>query len=163
MTTSTYGSLRLPCPIAPFVPHQRSMCLLDTILSVDAEQLRAQVTPDRNDLFATAQGIPGWVGLEWMAQAVAAWAGVQEMTEGRPPLIGFLLGSRRYTCSLEFFAFDSPIMVDIGQDFRAANGLAAFQCQLFDSHEKQLASATLNVYQPDSEEALVAMQKGTDL
>lgn len=162
MTTSTYGSLSLPCPVDAFVPHERGMCLLDTILSVDAERLRAQVIPDRQDLFATPQGIPGWVGLEWMAQAVAAWAGVQEMAEGRPPLIGFLLGSRRFTCSLEFFAFDSPVWVDISQDFRSTNGLAAFHCQLLDCHENQLASATLNVYQPDTEEALMAMQKGTD-
>lgn len=160
MNANTYAGLALPCPITPFVPHQRSMCLLDSILSVDAESLRAQVSPHPGDLFATTQGIPGWVGLEWMAQAVAAWAGVQEAAAGRSPLVGFLLGSRRYKCNLEFFDFEAPVLVDIHQDFRADNGLAAFQCQILDQHEQPLASATLNVFQPDSEKALTAMQTG---
>lgn len=163
MTANALGGLNLPCPVGPFVPHQRGMCLLDSILEVAAEDLRAEVTPRPEDLFATAQGIPGWVGLEWMAQAVAAWAGVQEITAGGTPLVGFLLGSRRYTCSVEYFDFGKPVRVDIHQDFRADNGLAAFQCQILDQHEKTLASATLNVFQPDSEEALAAMQKGEQL
>lgn len=160
MTTPYHANLTLPCPIASYVPHQRGMCLLDSILRVDAECLRAQVVPTEADVFATALGIPGWVGLEWMAQAVAAWAGVQERAEDRPPLVGFLLGSRRYDCSREYFPFGSPVLVDIKQDFRAANGLAAFHCQLLDEHENPLASAVLSVFQPDSEEALAAMQKG---
>lgn len=160
MTSTTIGGLTPPCPIAPYVPHQRGMCLLDSILAVDAERLRAEVTPAADDLFATAQGIPGWVGLEWMAQAVAAWAGVQEIAGGGRPLVGFLLGSRRYKCSLEYFAFGDPVRVAISQDFRADNGLAAFQCHILNQHEQPLASATLNVFQPDSEDALTAMQPG---
>jgi predicted hotdog family 3-hydroxylacyl-ACP dehydratase len=160
MTSSAAGHLTLPCPIEPFVPHKRGMCLLDSIVAVAADHLRAEVTPRADDLFATAQGIPGWVGLEWMAQAVAAWAGVQEAASGGSPLVGFLLGSRRYTCSVEHFTFGEPIQVDIHQEFRADNGLAAFQCQVLNQHEQLLASATLNVFQPDSEEALTAMQKG---
>lgn len=160
MKPDTIGGLILPCPIGPYVPHARGMCLLDSILGVDTEHLRAGVIPASADLFATARGIPGWVGLEWMAQAVAAWAGVQETAAGGTPLVGFLLGSRRYTCSVEYFAFGEPLQVDVHQDFRADNGLAAFQCQILNQHEHMLASATLNVFQPDSEEALIAMQKG---
>lgn len=160
MTSDAIGGLTLPCSIKPFVPHQRGMSLLDLILQVDTERLRAQVTPVRGDLFASPSGIPGWVGLEWMAQAVAAWAGVQEVAAGGNPLVGFLLGSRRYRCSVESFSFDEPVLVDIQQDFRADNGLAAFHCQLLNQHEQLLASATLNVFQPDSEEALTSMQTG---
>ena len=57
----------LPCDIAPYVPHRYGMCLLDTLLAVGEEHLHASVTPQRDDLFATHDGIPGWVGLEWLS------------------------------------------------------------------------------------------------
>jgi predicted hotdog family 3-hydroxylacyl-ACP dehydratase len=160
MNEMPFAGLALPCPIAEFVPHQRGMCLLDRILTVDDQSLRAEVVPRETDLFATAAGIPGWVGLEWMAQAVAAWAGVQEKSEGGNPLIGFLLGSRRYQCTRQMFVFGEPVLIDTVQDFCADNGLAAFHCQLLDTQQQVLASATLNVFQPDSEQALTAPHNG---
>ena len=97
------AGLDLPCDIAPYVPHRLGMCLLNTLLAVGDEHLYARVVPQRDDLFATPDGIPGWVGLEWLAQAVAAWAGVQSVMSGDPPKIGFLLGTRRYQCQPPFF------------------------------------------------------------
>lgn len=94
--------LDLPCDIAPYVPHRLGMCLLDTLLAVGDEHLHARVVPQPDNLFATPDGIPGWVGLEWLAQAVAAWAGVQSVASGDTPKIGFLLGTRRYQCQQPF-------------------------------------------------------------
>ncbi|EWG97813.1 hypothetical protein Q427_33980 [Halomonas sp. BC04] len=135
------------------------MCLLDTLLEVGDEHLHAEVTPRRDDLFAGSEGIPGWVGLEWLAQAIAAWAGVQAVSQGDEPRIGFLLGTRRYCCESPWFAFDQPIRVEVALDFRADNGLGAFRGELRGSHGESLATATLNVFQPESLEALKAMQR----
>lgn len=148
----------LPCGIAPYVPHGHGMCLLDTLLDVGEEYLHAEVTPRHEDLFAKSAGIPGWVGLEWLAQAVAAWAGVQAVMAGSKPQIGFLLGSRRYRCQTPWFAFGQPIRIEVELDFRADNGLGAFQGRLI-GPQGQLATATLNVFQPDSQQALEAMQQ----
>ena len=160
MAETDFTQLALPCDIAPFVPHQRRMCLLDRILEVGEEHLQAEVTPHADDLFADTTGIPGWVGLEWLAQAIAAWAGVQRVVGGGEPAVGFLLGTRRYQCALPFFNFGQPIRVDIFLDFRAENGLGAFRGQLLDSDDQVLATAMLNVFQPSSDEALAAMQNG---
>ncbi|QJD59191.1 hypothetical protein HG264_09875 [Pseudomonas sp. gcc21] len=160
MLETSRSHLTLPCDIAPFVPHQRRMCLLDRLLDVGDEHLRAEVIPDPDDLFASDTGIPGWVGLEWLAQAVAAWAGVQRVTGGAQPAVGFLLGTRRYHSSVSSFAFDEPVTVEVFLDFRAENGLGAFRGQLLDIHNQIIATATLNVFQPDSDEALAAMQNG---
>ncbi|MCE8034126.1 hypothetical protein EKK97_17625 [Billgrantia tianxiuensis] len=157
--SSTFHRLDLPCDIAPYVPHRHGMCLLDTLLEAGDEHLHAEVTPRRDDLFASADGIPGWVGLEWLAQAVAAWAGVQAVNGGGTPQIGFLLGTRRYRCQTPQFAFDQPIRIEVELDFRADNGLGAFRGRLLDSDGRELATTTLNVFQPESREALEAMQQ----
>ncbi|GGX86683.1 3-hydroxylacyl-ACP dehydratase [Litchfieldella qijiaojingensis] len=163
MTDSpTPKRLDLPCDIAPYVPHHHGMCLLDTLLEVGDEHLHAEVTPRRDDLFAGTNGIPGWVGLEWLAQAVAAWAGVQAVNQGDTPKIGFLLGTRRYRCQTPLFAFDQPIRIEVELDFRADNGLGAFRGQLLDNDGQQLATATLNVFQPESRQALEAIQQGSN-
>ena len=160
MADIDFTQLALPRDIAPFVPHQRRMCLLDQLLDVGEEHLRAQVTPTADDLFASAEGIPGWVGLEWLAQAIAAWSGVQRVLGGEQPALGFLLGSRRYQCNQPYFTFGQPISVEIFLDFRADNGLGAFRGQLLDSDNQIMASAMLNVFQPNTEAALAAMQNG---
>ncbi|CAM3357310.1 hypothetical protein [Halomonas lysinitropha] len=149
-----------PCDIAPFLPHRHGMCLLDTLLEVGDEHLLAEVTPRPDDLFAGAKGVPGWVGLEWLAQAVAAWAGVQAVGQGEEPRIGFLLGARHYRCEAPWFAFDLPVRVDVSLDFLAENGLGAFCGELRGSHGQSLATTTLNVFQPESLEALEAIQRG---
>jgi predicted hotdog family 3-hydroxylacyl-ACP dehydratase len=148
------------CPrsIDSLVPHEGDMCLLDELLEVGQEHLRARVTPMRDDLFATSAGIPGWVGLEWMAQAIAAWSGHHNTDQGRRPSIGFLLGTRRYRCDLASFPFGVPVEVSIQLDYRADNGLGAFQAELHTA-QGQVASALLNVFQPESEDALNAMLK----
>ncbi|WP_245947732.1 hypothetical protein [Billgrantia montanilacus] len=142
------------------MPHRHGMCLLDTLLEVGQEHLIAEVIPSREGLFADTQGVPGWVGLEWLAQAVAAWAGVQAVREGDEPRIGFLLGTRHYHCETPWFAFDQPVRVHVTLDFRADNGLGAFRGELRNSDGRSLASATLNVFQPDSLQALEAIQRG---
>lgn len=151
--------LELPCDIAPYVPHRHGMCLLDTLLEVGEEYLHAEVTPRRDDLFAGSDGIPGWVGLEWLAQAVAAWAGVQAVAGGGAPHIGFLLGTRRYRCQTSTFPFDKPVRIEVELDFRADNGLGAFRGLLLDDGGRQLATTTLNVFQPESQDALEAIQQ----
>ncbi|MFC3284907.1 ApeP family dehydratase [Litchfieldella rifensis] len=157
---STPAGLSVPCDIAPYLPHRHGMCLLDTLLEVGDEYLHAEVTPRRGDLFAGTDGIPGWVGLEWLAQAVAAWAGVQAVSHGDAPQIGFLLGTRRYQCQTPWFAFDQPIRIEVELDFRADNGLGAFRGRLLGSDGQPLATTTLNVFQPESRQALEAIQQG---
>lgn len=146
-------------PIAELVPHQGAMCLLDSLLEADDESLVAEVTPSPDDLFADTRGIPGWVGIEWLAQAIAAWSGTRAVASGDEPRIGFLLGSRRYRCSVEHFPFDHPVRVVIALNYIADNGLGAFSGQLLDAAGVELANATLSVFEPDGPEALATLQQ----
>lgn len=149
-------SPRLPA-IAQLVPHQAGMCLLEEVCEIGEQHLCASIRPSRDDLFADHAGIPGWTGLEWMAQAIAAWSGHIARREGNKPRLGFLLGTRRYSCDLGHFDFDCRYLVKIELDYLAENGLGAFRGQILDPHGQSVASATLNVFQPESDAMLDAM------
>ncbi|SHF21582.1 Predicted 3-hydroxylacyl-ACP dehydratase, HotDog domain [Modicisalibacter ilicicola DSM 19980] len=142
----------LPCPIAPYVPQRQDMCLLDRILAVDDVSLRADVMPGADDLFATEVGIPGWTGLEWLAQAVAAWAGWHAAAQGEAPAIGFLIGTKRFETTREHLPPDRTYQVTIRLDFRADNGLGHFRGEILDDEGRCLAAGTLAVFQPPPNE-----------
>lgn len=146
----------LPRSIAEFVPHRAGMCLLDTLIDADHQSLTARLTPHTDDLFAEAAGspaagIPGWVGIEWLAQAVAAWAGWHAAQRGEAPAVGFLVGSRQYTSRTPHFPLDAPLEVRIRCDFAAANGLGRFSGEILAADNVSgapLAEGRLTLYQP---------------
>ncbi len=137
----------LPCPIAPYVPQSATMCLLESIMAVDENSLRATVTPTRDDPFATADGIPAWTGLEWMAQAIAAWAGWHASHANRLPATGLLIGTKRFDTEVEYFALDSTHEIDIGLDFLADNGLGEFHGVIHHPGGVPMARGKLTIYQ----------------
>lgn len=130
------------------VPHSGKMSLLDNIVAYGDGWLSAEVNISSSSMFAGENGVPAWIGMEYMAQAVAAYAGLQERKKGGLPKLGFLLGSRKYTCSTDYFSFGTTLSLRVQLDMEAANGLNVFQCEL--SGEGVEASANMNVYQPDN-------------
>ena len=146
----------MPCAIGPYVPHDAGMCLLDSVLRCDAHSLSADITPTPDNLFAeqNADGqavIPAWVGLEWMAQAIAAWSGMQAARSDQPPRVGFLLGSRRYESEVAAFSCDCRWQIHVQLDYRADNGLGAFEATISDEHGTTVARAGVNVFEPAPE------------
>lgn len=129
------------------VPHSSTMSLLDEIVDYGPDWLQSRVLIHPGSLFATDQGVPSWIGLEYMAQTVAAFAGVQERLQGGAPKIGFLVGTRRYECSRPYFSVGAALSIEVREAFRAENGLGVFVCTL--SGEGVQAAANINVFQPD--------------
>jgi predicted hotdog family 3-hydroxylacyl-ACP dehydratase len=126
------------------------MSLLDTILDYGEEWLHAEVHITPDSMFAGADGVPAWIGLEYMAQAISAHAGMLECLNGGKPKIGFLLGSRKYLCNTGYFAFGQTLLVKVYLEMMAANGLNVFNCELQGRGVE--ASAIVNVFQPDDAE-----------
>ncbi|MFC3458328.1 MULTISPECIES: ApeP family dehydratase [Massilia] len=136
--------------IHSLVPHSGAMSLLDTLLAVDAETLTAQVTIRRDTMFLVDGAVGAWVGVEYMAQAVAAHAGHAARQRGEPVRVGFLLGSRRYACAVPAFALGSVLHIHVQRALQGENGLGAFDCRIDDANGGlELATATITVFQPD--------------
>jgi predicted hotdog family 3-hydroxylacyl-ACP dehydratase len=135
--------------IRTLVPHSGPMVLLDQVLSADETHLCAAVTIRHDSLFCGPGGVGAWVGIEYMAQAVAAQAGYVAQQRGEPVKIGFLLGARRFECKQPAFAPGSVLQICAEQVLSGDNGLASFACTISEQQEI-IASATVTVFQPDN-------------
>jgi len=129
------------------VPHSGLMSLLDRIVDYGDDWLEAQVDISDSSLFLEELGVPALVGLEYLAQAIAAFSGVEEQLKGDKPKLGFLLGTRKFECSTDYFKLGQTITLKVQREMKAENGLHVFQCVL--SGEGLSATATINVFQPE--------------
>ena len=130
-----------------WVPHRGAMSLLDRVEHVDAHGVVAWVTVPADGLFATDAGVPAWVGIEYMAQAVAAWSGARARDAGGSPKIGYLLGSRRYEATVPAFAVGAELRVLAQCELMADNGLGMFDCRI-ELDGRVLATGRLSVFEP---------------
>lgn len=147
--------------IQTLVPHSGAMSLLDSLLGADGDTLEAQVAIRPDTLFCDGREVGAWVGVEYMAQAVAAHAGHAARLRGEPVRVGFLLGTRRYTCTVPAFPVGSVLNIQVQRALQGENGLAAFDCTIEDGRDgAQLASATITVFQPDNVEQF--LQRSTE-
>lgn len=145
-------------PVAEVVPHAGAMRLIDELLQADDTMCVARATVRATQLFVDEAGMPGWVGIEYMAQTIAAWAGVRERAAGRAPGIGFLLGSRRYSCDVAAFPAGSELTISVQAELTGDNGLGMFACTLaLDGRE--VARANVSVFQPADAQAFLQGQQ----
>lgn len=139
-------------PIAELLPHSGQMILLDRVLAADGENLCAEVCIRANSQFCDGRQVGAWVGIEYMAQAIAAHAGWLACQRGAPVRIGFLLGSRKYVAQRPGFAVGSVLRVHVQRTLQGDNGLAAFECRIEefgpDAVPVTLATALVTVFQP---------------
>jgi predicted hotdog family 3-hydroxylacyl-ACP dehydratase len=147
-------------PIEHLLPHAAPMILLDRVLGYDTSRLIAEVVTTPNFPFVTERGLPIHVGIELMAQACGAFAGCLAVQEGAPAKIGLLLGTRRFVGHRAYLPIGARIEVRVDLVVRDAD-MAVFGCSLHLA-EALAAEAQLSVYQPQSDEALVALLSGKD-
>ena len=135
------------------VLHAKPMSLLSHIEEYGDNWLRAQATITSDNIFANIQGVPSWVGIEYMAQAIAAFAGVQAQLNNVPVTIGFLLGTRKYTTSSDYFTLNSTLHITATQIILGENGLGSFECVI--ESENFNAEASINTFKPVNPDAFL--------
>ena len=133
--------------VRSLLPHSGAMVLLDRVVAIEDDRLSAEVSIRPDSLFYRAGGVGAWVGMEYMAQAIAAYVGHLAQARGEPVKVGFLLGLRRYECSRPVFERGSVLRVHVKCILHSENGLGSFDCYIEDANEK-LASATVTVFRP---------------
>jgi predicted hotdog family 3-hydroxylacyl-ACP dehydratase len=141
----------LPMPAARLLPHTGGIVLLDEVLSCSGDTLTARAVV-RPTLFSQADGsLPPWMGLEILAQAIAAWAGWQALIAGKPPQLGFLLGTRLYECRAGVLAPGAALTARVTRTLQDDSGMGSFEGVILeDTPEgpREIAQARLTVYQP---------------
>lgn len=136
--------------LADLVAHSDPMRLIDRALEAHASGMVAEVTIREDCLFFRDGGVGGWVGIEFMAQTVGAWAGWNARLRGETPKVGFLLGTRRYSCSRPVFKVGERLRIQVRQELWAESGLGQFACTI-DIQGETVASAALTVFEAPEE------------
>jgi predicted hotdog family 3-hydroxylacyl-ACP dehydratase len=145
--------------VADLVPHRGTMSWLDRILSVDTERVVAEADIAEDSLFLRDGQLAAWIGIEYMAQAIAAWAGHRARCEGRSIALGFLVGTRRYDVFRQSFKAGECLRIEANCELMADNGLGMFACRILVGGELA-ASANLSVFEPPEGGAFMDIKKG---
>ncbi len=131
------------------------MCLLDSIIDYSNEHLTASLAITTQSPFFANGSVPGYVGIEYMAQAVAAFAGVCSRLQGQPVRIGFLVSARKLQSSCSNFPLGSEMQVRAERIAHDVDGLSVFACRItgqLPNGENIQVSANLNVFVPSDVE-----------
>jgi predicted hotdog family 3-hydroxylacyl-ACP dehydratase len=137
-------------PIAELIPHAGPMILLDRVLDADLEHLTAEVSIRPDALFCDGQRVGGWVGIEYMAQAIGALAGWTARQNNDPIRIGFLVGTRQYRSHTPWFVVGETLHISVNREIDGDNGVSAVTCRITAPDGYLHAEATLTVFQPDN-------------
>jgi predicted hotdog family 3-hydroxylacyl-ACP dehydratase len=97
--------------IARLIPHQGAMCLLDAVLSCDAEAIRCESRSHRDAANPLRRdgALPALAGVEYAAQAMALHGA---LTAGSPQAPGFLAALSGVTVAAERLdTAEAPLLV----------------------------------------------------
>ena len=136
-------------PLRELLPHGPESTLLDRLVAYDERKSVAVVDIGPHSAFFDGEAVPAWVGIEFMAQAVAAHAGFEARLRGEPPAVGFLLGTRSYENRIAAFPAGSRLTVTVEPLWIEA-GVAAFRCTI--ALDEIVAEAVVNTYRPGTDE-----------
>ncbi|OZB05796.1 MAG: hydroxymyristoyl-ACP dehydratase [Idiomarina sp. 34-48-12] len=138
------------------IKHEAPMRLIDKFVSGTDLHAHCQAVISADNLFYREQlnGLPAHTGVELMAQTIAAAAGYRNRLRDEPIKIGFLLGSRKYTCSIEAFKTGECYDIFAEEIHAEPSGLSVFGCRI-EHNGSTVAEARLNVYQPPDEAAFI--------
>lgn len=134
------------------LPHKPPMVLLSDYIDADTEIAICRVDIGTSSPFfdTQKQGVPAYVGIEYMAQTVAVYSGAQGQRLGQAPKVGFLLGTRKYHAQVSHFHLGQQLEIRVKKVIEDSSGLSVFQCEIISIDDSQLlVQAKLNVFQPD--------------
>ena len=130
-------------PIAELLPHRGPAVLLDAVVEDSRDEIRARVRiGSHHPYHEPGRGVPVWVGIELMAQAIAAHAGLSARRTQTPPKKGMLLGTRRFEARAAYFADGAELEVEARREFGGDSEIAACACRI-QSGGTTLATATI--------------------
>lgn len=129
------------------------MLLVDLLVafSEEAAECEFRVSPD-NAFNVKGKGVPAYVGVEYMAQCIAVHAGVRAHLEGKPPPIGFLLGSRKLELREGYLEQGRAYTAGCRQILRGGDGMGSFDCTIT-NEGRPIASARLAVLERHDDDA----------
>ncbi len=119
-------------PIAELLVQRHEMLLIERVLAFSGEEIEVLARMAADHPLAEPRGIPAWVGIELMAQAVSVFSALELRELGEAPRIGLLLGTRKFEARSPYFAVGAPLRVRATLTLRDDTGLGVFDCSIHD-------------------------------
>lgn len=141
-------------PLEHLLPHAPPMILVDKLIDHAESRVETAVTITSEHIFYDAEivGVPGWVGVEMMAQTVGVLAGLEAKQSQRNIRLGYLIGVRQYEAYQAWFTEDSRLRIIAETRYRDTGGVNSFICQIVNESDRSLlAEASLLVYETQEE------------
>jgi predicted hotdog family 3-hydroxylacyl-ACP dehydratase len=124
------------------------MILIDRMVDATERGNTCEITIGPQTLFLEPTGVPAFVGLEYMAQAVAAYGGYRSYLAGEAVAVGFLLGTPQLKTFCQFFEVGQTLHIQVTHVW-GDHELMQFHCAIYDaSTGALLQQAELNVFKP---------------
>ncbi|MAZ66773.1 MAG: 3-hydroxylacyl-ACP dehydratase [Kangiellaceae bacterium] len=132
--------------VEELLPHSAPMILVDRLVDYGEEHVVAEIDLDDQHPFFQDGAIPGWVGIELMAQSVGLFAGIEQRKNNEDITVGFLVGTRRYEAHVPVLPVNVTLRAECYRIMQE-DELSVFQCSLM-LGDKVLAEAKLNTFKP---------------
>ncbi len=141
-------------PLEQVLHHRGQMLLLDRVVEHDTTHTCCEVSIGPHSLFRQTDGdVPAWVGLEYMAQAMAAHVGLEARRLSEPIPMGLLLGTRRLGLHVRAFPAGQTLRIHAEASW-ADDLLTSFACRVTDATGSHvLADGQLNACRPTGQPA----------
>jgi len=134
------------------IPHRGKMMLLNRVIEYDIEHsIRAEYTITRNCIFydPVLDGVPAWVGFEFMAQALSALTGIRKRAKGEKPNFGFILSIPSMRMEIPLFKNDSVVEIH-AKEIDCMDMIYTFEGKIF-LENKQVMEGKLMVMEVSDE------------
>ena len=136
------------------LPHKGRMLLLTRIVEYNLEErvLCAEYSITRDCLFydSSIEGVPAWVGFEFLAQAISALSGLSGRAKGEKPKIGFILSVSSIKIKLPFFKPGSIVKLTVKESGRVEQ-VYSFDGEVF-LEDRKVLEGKLTVMDVDDEQ-----------
>lgn len=136
--------------ILDLLPHRPPMVLLSDVLSVEVpNEASAVADTSPSSIFYedVLSGVPSCVALEYMAQTMALAVGAKRRKMGKPPKVGFVLGTRRLDVRVPCFDSSTRYVTAVKCTY-SDDEFAAFDCTIAAPSGKTVAAASITAFQP---------------
>lgn len=137
--------------VGAVVPHKNSMLLLDRIAAYDVQKrfLVSEYDITSNCIFFDPElnGVPSWVGFEFMAQSISALSGICGKYDGAPIRPGLILSVSNLRIDMPLFKSGTTVVINVFEECRV-DTIFTFSCTL-SQNGKQAVSAKLMVMETD--------------
>ncbi|MDR2900092.1 MAG: 3-hydroxylacyl-ACP dehydratase [Treponema sp.] len=146
--------------VSELVPHKGKMLLLHRISAYDIEKRSLaseyDITPDCIFFDSALNGVPSWVGFEFMAQSISALSGICGKMNDEAPRPGVILSVSNLKIDIPVLESGTTAVIQVLEDCKV-DAIYTFHC-ILSQNGKQAVSAKLMVMETGDISQLGSLQ-----